>query len=146
MSRDVYVNSGSMRFVQNVSVGTHAFQTDEPGENGGNDAGPESHELLLAALGSCASTTVQMYANRKQWPVEAVHVRLSFVKVPAEVQPDARTEMVDGIEMEISCFGDLSQDQHRRLSEIAERCPVHRMLTSQLQIHTRLLVPSSASF
>src|ERR1700686_1186170 len=90
MPRNVYVNSGSRRFVQNISVGAHAFQTDEPSENGGNDAGPESHELLLAALGSCASTTVQMYAERKQWPVEAVHVRLSFVKVPAEVQPDAK--------------------------------------------------------
>src|ERR1700693_2377021 len=141
MSRNVYVNSGSTRFVQNVSVGTHAFQVDDPSENGGNDAGPESHELLLAALGSCASTTVQMYAYRKQWPLDGVHVRLSYVKVPAEDQPDAKTEMVDGIEMEISCSGDLSQDQQRRLLEIAERCPVHRVLTSQMQIQTRLLVP-----
>jgi uncharacterized OsmC-like protein len=145
MPRNVYVNSGSMRFVQNVSVGAHAFQADEPSENGGNDAGPESHELLLAALGACASITVQMYADRKQWPVEAVHVRLSYVKVPAEGQPDAKTEMVDGIEMEVSCSGDLSQDQQRRLLEMAERCPVHRMLTSQMQIHTRLLMPSSPS-
>jgi uncharacterized OsmC-like protein len=145
MPRNVYVNSGSMRFVQNVSVGAHAFQADEPSENGGNDAGPESHELLLAALGACASITVQMYADRKQWPVEAVHVRLSYVKVPAEDQPDAKTEMVDGIEMEVSCSGDLSQDQQRRLLEMAERCPVHRMLTSQMQIHTRLLMPSSPS-
>jgi putative redox protein len=56
-------------------------------ENGGNDAGPESHELLLAALGSFASITVQMYADRKQWPVEAVHVPLSYRKVPAEDPP-----------------------------------------------------------
>jgi putative redox protein len=143
MPRNVYVNSGSMRFVQNVAVGAHAFQTDEPSENGGNDAGPESHELLLAALGSCASITVQMYADRKQWPLDSVHVRLFYVKVPAEDQPDAKTEMVDEIEMEISCSGDLSQDQQRRLLEIAGRCPVHRMLTSQIQIHTRLLVPNS---
>jgi putative redox protein len=145
MPRNVYVNSGSMRFVQNVAVGAHAFQTDEPSENGGNDAGPESHELLLAALGSCASITVQMYADRKQWPLDSVHVRLFYVKVPAEDQPDAKTEMVDGIEMEISCSGDLSQDQLHRLLEIAGKCPVHRMLTSRLQIQTRLLVPSSPS-
>jgi putative redox protein len=145
MSRNVYVNSGSIRFVQNVSVGAHAFQADEPSENGGNDAGPGPFELLLAALGACASTTVQMYADRKQWPVEAVHVRLSYAKVPAADPPDAETEMVDGIEMEISCSGDLSQDQLHRLLEIAGKCPVHRMLTSRLQIQTRLLVPSSPS-
>jgi putative redox protein len=145
MSRNVYVNSGSRRFVQNISVGAHAFQADEPSENGGNDAGPESHELLLAALGSCASITVQMYADRKQWPLDSVHVRLFYVKVPAEDQPDAKTEMVDEIEMEISCSGDLSQDQLHRLLEIAGKCPVHRMLTSRLQIQTRLLVPSSPS-
>jgi putative redox protein len=86
-----------------------------------------------------------MYADRKQWPVEAVHVRLCYVKVPAEGQPDAKTEMVDGIEMEISCSGHLSQDQQRRLLEIAGKCPIHRVLTSQMQIQTRLLLPSSPS-
>ena len=145
MPRNVSVNSGSVRFVQNISVGPHAFQADEPSANGGNDAGPESHELLLAALGACASITVQMYADRKQWPVGVVHVHLSYVKVPAEDQPDAKTGTVDEIEMRISFSGDLSQDQQRRLLEIAGRCPVHKMLTSQVQIHTNLLVPSSPS-
>ena len=143
MSRNVCVNSGSTRFAQNISVGAHAFQADEPSNNGGNDAGPNPHELLLAALGACASITVQMYANRKQWPLEGVHVCVSYVKVPADDQHDAKTGMVEGIEMEISCSGDLSQEQQRRLLEIAERCPVHRMLTSQMQIHTHLMVTSS---
>ena len=145
MSRNVYVNSGSMRFAQNIFVGAHAFQADEPSDNGGNDAGPDSQELLLAALGACASTTVQMYADRKQWPLEGVHVRLFYVKAPAEDQPNAETGMVDGIEMGISCSGDLSQDQQHRLLEIAGRCPVHHMLMSQMQIHTQLLVTSSPS-
>ena len=144
MPRNVSVNSGSVRFVQNISVGPHAFRADETSEYGGNDAGPNSHELLLAALGACASITVQMYADRRQWPVEVVHVHLSYVKVPAEDQPDAKTGMVDEIEMGISFSGDLSQDQQRRLLEIAGRCPVHQMLTSQVQIHTNL-VPSSPS-
>jgi len=145
MPRNVSVNSGAIRFVQNISVGAHLFQADEPSENGGIDAGPDPHELLLAALGACASITVQMYAGRKQWPLEAVGVRLSYLKVPAEGQPDATTGMVDEIEMEISCSGDLSEDQQRRLLEIAERCPVHRMLRSQMQIRMHLLVTSSPS-
>ena len=143
MPRNVCVSSGAMRFAQNISVGAHAIQADEPSENGGNDVAPNPHELLLAALGACASITVQMYADRKQWPVEEVRVLLSFVKVPVEGQPDAKTEVVDGIEMEVSCSGDLSQDQQRKLLEIAEKCPVHRMLTSQMQIHAHQLMPSS---
>jgi uncharacterized OsmC-like protein len=145
MSRNVCVNSGSMRFVQNISVGPHVFQADEPIASGGNDLGLDPHELLLAALGACASITVQIYAARKQWPVEGVHIYLSYVKVLAEGQFDAKTGIGDGIEMEISFSGDLSQDQQRRLLEIAGRCPVHRMLTSQVQIHTDLLMPSSPS-
>ena len=121
------------------------FQADEPIASGGNDAGLDPHELLLAALGACASITVQMYAGRKQWPVEGVHIHLSYVKVLVEGQFDAKTGMADGIEMGISFSGDLSQDQQRRLLEIAGRCPVHRMLTSPVQIHTDLLMPSSPS-
>jgi putative redox protein len=145
MSRNVCVNSGSKRFVQNISVGPHVFQADEPIASGGNDVGLDPHELLLAALGACASITVQMYAGRKQWPVEGVHIYLSYVKVLAEGQFDAKTGMSDAIEMGISFSGDLPQDQQRRLLEIAGRCPVHRMLTSQVQIHTDLLMPSSPS-
>lgn len=145
MPRNVSVNSGSVMFVQNISVGPHAFQADEPSPNGGNDAGPESHELLLAALGACASITVQMYAHRKQWPVEGVHVHLSYGKVPSDVQSGAKTGMANAIEMGISFSGDLSDDQRRRLLEIAGRCPVHRILTSQLEIRTNLLTPSSPS-
>ena len=145
MSRNVCVNSGSMRFVQNISVGPHVFQADEPIASGGNDLGLDPHELLLAALGACASVTVQMYAGRKQWPVEGVHIYLSYVKVLAEDQFDAKTGVADGIEMGISFSGDLSRDQQRRLLEIAGRCPIHRMLTSQVHIHTDLLMPSSPS-
>jgi putative redox protein len=145
MSRNVSVNSGSMRFVQNISVGPHSFQADEPSANGGNDAGPESLELLLAALGACAGITVQMYADRKQWPVERVHVRLSYVNVPSGGQSDAKTAIANVIEMGISLSGDLTEDQRRRLLEIAGRCPVHRILRSQVEIRTNLLTPSSPS-
>jgi putative redox protein len=121
------------------------FQADEPSENGGKDAGPEPHELVLAALGTCAAITVQMYADRKQWPLKRAHVVLSYAKVPAEdrVDSDTKMGMVDGIEMEISFDGDLSEDQQRRLLEIAGKCPIHRLLTSPVPIQTKMLVPSS---
>ena len=139
MSRNVSVDDGRLRYVQKISAGPHRLLADEPAEAGGTDAGPNPYELLLAALGSCASITVRMYAERKQWPLEGVHVELAWAKVCAEdcAEGDAGAEMVDGIEMEISFFGELSEDQRRRLTEIASRCPVHRTLSSQVQIHTR---------
>ena len=145
MSRNVSVNSGSLRFVQNISVGPHLFQADEPSENGGKDAGPGPHDLVLAALGACAGITVQMYADRKQWPLEGVHVVLSYAKVPEADRADSDTKMgmVDGIEMGISFDGDLSEDQQRRMLEIAGKCPIHRLLSSPVPIQTKLLAPSS---
>ena len=147
MYRNVSVKSGSLRFVQNISVGPHVFQGDEPNENGGKDAGPDPFELILAALGACASTTVQMYADRKQWPLEGVHVVLSYAKVPAEGRADSDTKLgtVDGIEMGISFDGALSEAQQSRLLEIAGKCPIHRLLNSPVPIQTKLLVPSSLS-
>lgn len=139
MSRDVYVDDGRLRYVQTVSVGPYKFYADEPVEAGGNDAGPGPYELLLAALGTCASITVRMYADRKQWPLQGVHVELSWTNVCVEDCDGGTTEarMVDGIEMEISFFGELSEDQRRRLTEIANKCPVHRTLSSQVQIRAR---------
>jgi len=147
MSRNVSVNSGSLRFVQNISVGPHVFQGDEPRENGGKDAGPDPFELILAALGACASTTVQMYAGRKQWPLEGVHVVLSYANVPAEARADSGTRLgtVDGIDLGLSFDGDLSEAQQSRLLEIAGKCPIHRLLSAPVPIQTKLLVPSSLS-
>ena len=135
MSRIVRVDSGPLRYVQRVSVGSHMLRADEPVGSGGTDTGPNPYEFLLAALGTCASITVQMYADRKQWPLEAVHVGLSYEKTAVEDRSETR--FVDQIEMEISFDGDLSEDQKQRLIEIANKCPVHRTLTSQIQIRTR---------
>ena len=141
MTRTVVVNSGPSRFGQNISVGPHRLRADEPPDVGGNDEGPNPYELLLAALGTCTGMTVRLYAERKQWPLQGVHVRLSYAKVHAEdcAECDTRVAMVDQIEIEISLLGDLSEDQKRRLLEIANKCPVHRTLTSQVQIRTRLI-------
>jgi putative redox protein len=141
VSRSVSVNAGRLRYVQNILIGPHAIQSDEPVDVGGNDAGPNPYEWLMAALGSCASITVQMYAERKQWPLQGVHVNLSWARVHAEdcLDCDSEVGMVEGIQMELSVSGDLSEEQRRRLLEIANRCPVHRTLSAQVPIRTRLL-------
>jgi uncharacterized OsmC-like protein len=126
-------------------VGSHALQADELSDSGGDDVGPDPYELLLAALGACASITVRMYAERKLWPLEGVHIVLTHAKIHAEdcATCDSKSAMIDQIEMGISFVGDLSEDQQRRLLEIASICPVHRTLTSRVQIHTTPFVPSS---
>ncbi len=123
--RDLYVCMANfamepVNYLQNISVGHHVLQSDEPSDNGGKDAAPDPHELLLASLGACTSITAQMYAARKKWPLEGMHVNLSW--------------STEAIEMEISFVGDLSEDQQQRLLEIANRCPIHRVLSSPVPI------------
>ena len=95
----------------------------------------------MASLGACTNITAQMYAERHQWPLKAVQSVASFARVPTENPPgsDATIGMVDRIELEISFAGDLSQEQEQRLLEIVGRCPIHRMLTGQVQIQSRLV-------
>lgn len=139
MARAVVVKGGQVNYVQNISVGHHLFQADEPVNSGGLDAGPDPYELLLSALGACVSITLRMYAERKQWPLESVQVRLTYARVHAEdcAASDGETRLIDAIEVEVLLIGDLTGDQRRRLMEIAEKCPVHRTLTSPIQIRTR---------
>jgi len=147
VSRSVVVESGRLRYAQNISVGSHLLQGDEPVSAGGNDVGPNPYELLLAALGTCTSMTVRMYADRKQWPLEDVHIELSYARVHADdcTACDKELKLVDGIEMELSLVGELSQSQRQRLMEIANNCPVHRMLQSPIPIRARLAPPRPRS-
>ncbi len=146
MSRNVTVDDGAVRYSQTISAGPHLLRGDEPVDAGGSDTGPNPYELLLAALGSCASITVRMYADRTQWPLESVHIELSYGGAHAEDSAACETEtgMITGIEMEVSFVGDLSEQQRQRLLEIANRCPVHRTLTSRIQIRGTLaeMVPA----
>jgi len=135
----VTVDGGQVGYRQSISVGKHRLIADESLDAGGNDAGANPYELLLAALGACTSMTVRMYADRKQWPLEDVHIELSYEGFSAEdcASCDGRVTMVETIEMELSFSGDLSENQRQRLMEIAKRCPIHRTLGSPIQIRTR---------
>ena len=143
-SRTVTVDADLTRYLQKISVGPHLLQADELGDVGGNDLGPRPHELLLAALGACIGITLRMYADRKQWPLQTVHVDLSHRKIPIEEgeESGAKSGMVDQIVVGLSVTGNLSEEQRNRLLEIAEKCPVHRTLVSEVQIQTRLTEPS----
>jgi uncharacterized OsmC-like protein len=118
-----------------------SISADESLAAGGTDAGPDPYQLLLAALGSCRSMTVALYARRKQWPLTRVRVQLAHSKVHAEdcAHCDTDARQLDRIERAIDFEGQLSTEQGRRLIEIAEKCPVHRTLTSQVQIVTQLI-------
>jgi putative redox protein len=137
---NVLVESASPEFLENVSVGRHRLQADEPLSAGGQDAAPSPYELLLAALGTCKAITARMYAKRKGWPLQGVQVKLSHTKVHAEDCADCErtNSLMDQIEVEIKFQGELSAEQRQVLLAITEKCPVHRTLTSDLQIRTRV--------
>lgn len=138
MTTTVSVESASPDFLENIRVGQHQLQADEPVSAGGGDAAPTPYDLLLAALGSCKVVTLRMYAKRKNWPLEAVHVALSHVKVHAEdcANCSGETRLLDHIDVEVRLVGELSDKQRQALLAIAEKCPLHRSLTSGVRITT----------
>ncbi|HEY6390267.1 MAG TPA: OsmC family protein [Bryobacteraceae bacterium] len=138
---EVLVRGDARGFAQEIVAGSHRIPADEPVESGGTDTGLSPYDLLLAALGSCTSMTVAMYARRKSWPLREVTVRLRHSKVHAADCADCETKegMLDRIERNIELTGTLTDDQRGKLLEISNRCPVHRTLTSKIEIQTRLV-------
>ena len=130
--------TGVGKFQQQVKVGRHRFLADEPVGVGGLDSGPGPYDLLLAALGACTSMTLRLYAERKALPLDQVTVRLSQTKIHAADCADCETRegMIDRIERAITLSGKLDDEQRKRLLEIADKCPVHRTLTSEVDIRT----------
>lgn len=128
------------KFMQEVRVGAHRFIADEPASYGGGDAGPSPYDLLVAALGACTAMTVRLYSDAKQLPLERVAVRLTHDKVHATdcAECETRDGKIDRIEREIELIGSLDEAQRARLVEIANRCPVHRTLQSEVWMPTRL--------
>jgi putative redox protein len=137
----VVVRGGPTGLVQDIEAGRHRLTADEPVSAGGADAGPSPYDYLLVALGTCTSMTLSLYARQKRWPLEGVTVRLSHSRIHAADCAECETKegKLDRIEREISLTGGLSADQRARLLEIADRCPVHRTLTSEISIKSRLV-------
>ena len=128
------------KFQQTVSVGPHRMLADEPVAAGGEDTGPGPYDFLLAGLGACTSMTMRLYADRKALPMERVTVTLKHGKIHARDCEECETKegMLDQIERVIDIEGALDADQRKRLMEIADKCPVHRTLTSEIRIVTKV--------
>jgi uncharacterized OsmC-like protein len=139
--REVVVHGSARGFAQGIAVADHRLVADEPVAVGGTDTGPGPYDLLLAALGACTSMTLGLYARRKQWPLEAVTVRLRHAKIHAADCDTCETKegMLDRIERDVELHGALDQEQRARLLEIANKCPVHRTLASEIVVRTRLV-------
>jgi putative redox protein len=131
--------TGNGKFQQTVSVGPHRMLADEPVAAGGEDSGPGPYDFLLAGLGACTSMTMRLYADRKALPLDRVTVTLMHNKIHAEdcAECETRTGMLDRIDRVIAMEGALDADQRAKLMEIADKCPVHRTLTSEVHIVTR---------
>jgi putative redox protein len=123
-----------------ITTDRHRFVADEPVPTG-DDVGPDPYDLLLASLGACKVMTLHMYAGRKEWPLESVEVSLNTQRVHArdcrecESNADAKIDLIDCV---LRLEGDLTAQQRQRLVEISERCPVHRTLTSDTHIRTKV--------
>jgi putative redox protein len=127
------------KFQQTVSIGPHHLIADEPVAVGGEDTGPGPYDYLLAGLGACTSMTMRLYADRKSLPLDRVTVTLKHSKIYARdcEECETREGMLDQIDRVIYMDGALDPDQRKRLMEIADKCPVHRTLESEIRILTR---------
>ena len=143
MSRAVTVSAGPSSLRQVISVARHQLLADEPKASGGHDEGPDPYELLLSALGSCTNMTLRMYADRKRWPLEEIRVLLIHSKNYAKdcVNCEQPAALLDRIERRITLIGELSAEQRQKLLVIANLCPIHKSLTSRVDIQTELVNP-----
>lgn len=136
----VVVRTDREHYPTEILANGHSLRADEPISAGGADTGPTPYDLLLAGLGSCTTITLRMYADRKGWPLESIVVHLNHKKIHAEdcEECESSSGKIDRIEREIELVGELDDGQRQRLLEIADKCPVHRTLHSEISVKTRL--------
>jgi len=135
--------TGGGRLLQQAAVRHHRLAADEPADQGGEDRGPTPYDYLLVALGACTSMTLRLYADRKGFPLQRTTVRLQHGKIHAADCADCETKvgMIDRIQRVLELEGPLDDEQRRRLLKIADKCPVHRTLESEVRVETSLARP-----
>ena len=136
---DIVVRGDARSFKQQIAAGKHRLVADEPVSAGGGDAGPDPYDYLLTSLGVCTSMTVGFYARRNKFPLENITVSLWHSRIHAKdcEECETREGMVDRIDVEVELSGSLTAEQHAKLMDIAQKCPVHRTLTSEINIRLR---------
>jgi putative redox protein len=139
----VVTESDERPYGQRITAGGHQLVADEPAAVGGADSGPTPYDLLLAGLGACTAMTVRMYADRKGWRLRRTTVRLRHRRIHAKdcAGCETMTGQLDHIDREMQFEGELTDEQRGRLLDIAERCPVHRTLHSEVLVSTAESVP-----
>ena len=137
---EVMANLGEEGYTTQIVAGRHNYLADEPVKAGGSDLGPNPYELVSSGLAACTSMTIQMYARRKEWKVDNVETHVNYSKRHADDCEDCENDMakIDSFDREISLKGDLDEKQIKRIMEIADKCPVHKTLSSKAQIKTKL--------
>lgn len=134
----IVVQIGATGFTTEIKAGNHSFRADEPVAVGGDDYGPSPYDLLLASLGSCTAMTLRMYADRKKWDIKNITIHMNHKKTYQEDCQNCQetTSKVDLIERHITIEGVINEEQKDRLLAIADKCPVHRTLHSNIQVQT----------
>ena len=135
----VIVRGSAAGFLQEVTAGKYQFRVDEPSDVGGTESAPDPYDYLLAALGACTSMTIGWYARKNHIPLENVAVSLRHSRIHARDCEDCETKegMLDRIDLDVQLTGPLTPEQRAKLMTIAGKCPVHRTLTSEIDIRLR---------
>jgi len=132
MTSEVLVENTTNRYTQKITMGNHTLYSDEPKELKGDDKGATPFELLLSALGSCTSITLTMYAEMKNIKLDVINVRLNYIP------PNKLDNSPSRITRRIHLEGDFTEDQHQRMLEIADRCPIHKTLRQSVEISSSM--------
>lgn len=133
MANEVRVSIGKEKYITQIELGQHTIVADEPTEIGGKDLGPAPTQLLLSSLGTCKAITMRMYADRKEWALDSVEITLTSETVKSNLQQTTY------IRCTIKLTGDLDEKQKGRIYKIAEKCPIHKILTNPIVIESNML-------